>query len=204
MSTKTCAGCTTAYAPDLGACPHCGSTEYTEDGSAVVARRFPAFVSLMCASCGRGPWQYRLPVVASGLIQIAPLYCASCGCQVQIPWPPTEDAMPKITVHGGATNARAAESSPDVDASPPLVGAEADQGHPTAVEGDTVTGDGSGEALEELPAESYGEGSEPLADGLDYDGMTLAELREEAARRELPSYGTKAQITERLREDDAS
>lgn len=203
MSTLMCAACTTPYAPDLPACPHCGSTDYTEDGRAVVARRFPAFVTLSCSSCGRGPWQFRLPVVASGLLQLAPLYCASCGSQVQIPWPPTEDAMPKITAHGGSTNARDTESSPDVDASQPPVGAEADRGHPTEVEGDTVTGDGSGEALAEVAAEAYGEDAVPLAEGPDYDGMTLAELREEAVRRDLPSYGTKAQIADRLREADA-
>jgi rRNA maturation protein Nop10 len=198
MSTLTCAGCTTIYSHELEACPHCGSVEYTE-GGAVIARRLPAFVTLTCA-CGRGPWQYRLPVVATGLIQLAPLYCASCGSQVQIPWPPKEDAMPKITVHGGPTNARDAEPSPDVDASQPLLaGAEADQeGRPVPFEA-VADDDGDEQSQTDGVAAASGDDADAAPD---YDGMTLAELREEATRRELPSYGTKAQITERLREDD--
>lgn len=215
MSALNCAACTTPYPPDLDACPHCGSVEYTQEG-VVVARRLPAFVTLTCV-CGRGPWQFRLPVVATGLVQLPALHCASCGSQVRIPWPPTEDAMPKITRHGGPTNARDAESSPDADASQLLLdGAEAVQEErPTAVEGELV-GDGAGEALPDLPPDADGEdaalleGGGPSGNGggpgeaPDYDGMTLAELREEANSRDIPSYGTKAQITERLKAADAA
>lgn len=191
----SCAGCTTLYAPDLDACPHCGSTDYTEDGSAVIARRVPAFVTLTCSGCDRGPWQFRLPVVATGLIELPRLHCASCGDQVQIPWPPKEDAMPKIT-HSGPTNSRATESSPDVDAGQSLLdGAEPlQEGRPTpaeaepVAEGDEVTGDGSGEALPEVA---------------DYDGMTLAELRDAASARGVATYGSKAQLAQRLREADS-
>lgn len=105
---------------------------------------------------------------------------------------------PKITVHGGASNARDADVSPAADVSQPLVGAEADQGRPTSEEQEAVPG----EALPEVSAESYGEDSAEPDAALDYDGMTLAELREEAGRRELPTYGTKAQIIERLHDDD--
>lgn len=196
MSPRVCAACTTSYAPDLGVCPHCGSIEYTEDG-VLMARRLPAYVSVSCTRCSRGPWQLRLPVVATGLIQLPTLHCASCGSQVQIPWPPKENDMPKITAHGGPTNARETDLSPAVDASKPLVGAEADQGHPTDVE---VEGDGSGEALPEIPAETHGKDAEPDVDP--YAGLTLAELREAAEKRGLASYGNKAQLTERLREAD--
>lgn len=207
MSQRTCAACTTSYAPDLAACPHCGSTEYVEDGVRV-SRKLPAFVHLSCSDCGRGPWALRLPVLMPGLIQLPSLFCASCGSQVQVPWPPVEDDMsPKITVHGGATNARETDLSPAVDASQPLVGAEADQGHPTQVEGDEVVSDEAvGEPLPELAAEAYAEDAVPLAE-LDVDpyaGMTLAELRAEADGRGVASYGTKAQVAERLREDDAA
>lgn len=201
MSTLTCAACTTPYPPDLQACPHCGSVEYTEDG-VVVARRLPAYITVTC-TCGRGPWQFRLPLVATGLIQLAPLYCASCGSQVQIPWPPSEDAMPKITVHGGPTNARDADPSPDADASLPLDGAEAVQGPPLP---ERVLVDEVTEELKEAApsGEAEADGGESADEDTtpDYDGMTLAELREEANRRDIPSYGTKAQITERLREAD--
>lgn len=205
MSTVTCAACTTPYPPDLQACPHCGSAEYTEDG-VVVARRLPAYITVSCSDCGRGPWQLRLPVVATGLIQLAPLYCASCGSQVQIPWPPTEDAMPKITVHGGATNARDTDISPDVDASQPLLaGAEADQeGRPTPEETPVAESAEEVRAADPTEEEAPEDGGEPAEDTApDYDGMTLAELRDEANSRDIPSYGTKAQITERLREADA-
>lgn len=209
MSQLTCAACTTSYAPDLTACPHCGSAEYVQDGVRI-GRKFPAFVSVSCDGCGRGPWQLRLPVLMPGLIQLPSLFCASCGSQVQVPWPPVEDDMsPKITVHGGPTNARETDLSPAVDASQPLAGAEADQGHPTQVEGDeVVSGEAVGEPLAEVPAQAYGEDAVPLDESepdVDrYAGMTLAELRAEADSRGVASYGTKAQIAERLREDDAA
>lgn len=199
MSTLTCAACTTIYSHELEECPHCGSVEYSQEG-AVIARRLPAFVALAC-DCGR-TWNYRLSVVASGLVQLAPLYCASCGSQVQIPWPPKEDAMPKITRHGGSTNARDADPSPDVDASQPLLEEEPlQEGRPTAAEEAEVEESApSGEA----PAADGGEAAEDDGPDPDYDGMTLAELREEATERGLAAYGTKAQITERLREADAN
>jgi hypothetical protein len=103
---------------------------------------------------------------------------------------------PKITVHGGATNARDTESSPDVSVSPPLAGAEADQGHPTAVEAPVET---PVEPAAELDDVQDSTESEDV-----YAGLTLSELRSAADARGVASYGTKAQITERLREADAS
>lgn len=207
MSLRTCAGCTTPYSHDLEACPHCGSGDYVEDGHAV-ARRLPLFVPVSCAVCGRGPWQLRLPMVMPGLVQLPSLFCASCGSQVQVPWPPVEEDMsPKITVHGGATNAREqADPSPDAIASQPLVGAEADQGRPTPADGDVVEApEVEGEALQGVAAEAYTEDSvaldEPDVDP--YAGMTLAELRGAADARGVASYGTKAQVADRLRADDA-
>lgn len=194
MTVQTCVGCSTQYADGLDACPHCGSTDYTKDGAVMSSRRLPLLVSVSC-ECGCGPWQLRLPMVLTGLVQIPALHCASCGRQVQIPWPPVEDAMPKITTHGGPTNARTVDPSPDTDASSPLVGAEADQGHPTAADADTT------------PAQEPSGQPQPSADTdaatvAQYDSMTLAELRELATKRNLPSYGTKAQLAERLREAD--
>lgn len=109
--------------------------------------------------------------------------------------------MPKITVHGGATNARErAESSPDALASQPLVGAEADQGHPTpesapvAVEVPAFVADVLAETTEAVTEDT----PDP------YAGMNLTELKAAADERGVPTYGTKAQIAERLREADAS
>ena len=103
--------------------------------------------------------------------------------------------MPKISVHGGATNARVADVSPAADASQPQDVAEDVLGRPTSE-------DKSQEPVVEAAPEPE---AAPIEEStLDYDGMTLAELREAATTRELPSYGTKAQLIERLRENDAS
>lgn len=186
----TCADCSTQYALDLKACPHCGSSDFVTDQGAVT-KRLPSFVSLSCSNCGRGPWTVRLQSVTSGLIEIPTLACTSCGCRVPVTWPPLEETMsPKITVHGGATNSREADVSPAADASEPLVGAEADQGRPTSE---------AAPELDEVQDETEAE-EEKVAD---YDGMTLGELRDAASSRKLPSYGTKNQIIERLRDADA-
>ena len=195
MSVQSCVACSTQYAIGLDACPHCGSTEYEREGVAI-SRRLPAFASVSC-DCGRGPWNIRLSGPLPGLIALPSLFCASCGSQVQVPWPPVEDSMsPKITVHGGATNARDTESSPDVSVSPPLVGAEAGQGHPTPVEAPVET---PVEPPAEVDAVQESTESEDA-----YAGLSLSELRSAADQRGIASYGTKAQITERLREADQS
>jgi rRNA maturation protein Nop10 len=196
MSLHTCAACSTRYAADLAACPHCGSSDVdTEYGT---MKRLPMFVTVSCV-CGRGPWHLRMSQVMPGLIQLPTLFCASCGSQVQVPWPPVEDDMsPKITVHGGATNARETEPSPAVDASQPLVGAEADQGHSTPV----VVAEPEPEAEVEPVVEDEAPVKEAEVDP--YAGMTLAELREAADARGIPSYGSKAQITDRLRAADGT
>ena len=102
---------------------------------------------------------------------------------------------PKITVHGGATNAHGADVSPAADVSQPLVGAEADLGRPTPTEPD--------EAVVEVAAEAPAADAVPLPEAKDYSSMTLAELREEADSRNVASYGSKAQITERLQAADS-
>lgn len=84
--------------------------------------------------------------------------------------------MPKITKHGGPTNARSTDPSPAVEASPPQDVAEDVLGHPTP---------------EPEPAEP-----EPTQD---FTGLTLSELRALAEERGVPSYGTKAQLVDRLR-----
>lgn len=180
-TVRTCADCTTQYALDLAACPHCGSSSYSTEGG-VVRRRLPLFVNLVCAGCGNGPWTVRLTAVNSGLIQLPTLACASCGSQVPVTWPPKEEQMPKISVNGGATNAREEDVSPASSASQPQVVAEDDLGLPTSEGADETAEDGSA----------------------DYDGMSLAELREAAGARDLPTYGTKAQLIERLKEADSA
>ena len=190
MSLRTCADCSTQYSVDIDACPHCSSTNITEDG--VVTKRYPLFVTLSCTSCGRGPWTVRLNAVTTGLIELPTLACASCGSRVPVTWPPEEEPMsPKITAHGGATNAHGADVSPVADVSQPQVGAEADLGRPTSDEVQPETESVEDDVVEETET-------------ADYESMSLGELREAATARDIPSYGTKAQITERLREADAS
>lgn len=185
---RTCADCSTAYAIDLDACPHCGSSDFVAEGGAVT-KRLPLFVTLSCTGCGRGPWVVRLNSVSSGLIELPTLACASCGSRVPVTWPPEEEPMsPKITVKGGATNARETDVSPVVAASEPQVVAEDGLGLPTSEDA--------------TPVESTPDVASPEVDP--YAGMTLAELRDAAETRGLPSYGTKAQLTQRLREADAA
>ena len=111
---------------------------------------------------------------------------------------------PKITVHGGATNARDADVSPAADASQPPVAAEGDGGRLTPDEPMDVTAyqadepqPAADESAVEEPVEEPAEADEPAP--VDYDGMTLAELREAASAADLPAYGTKAQLVERLK-----
>ncbi len=193
MSVRTCADCTTQYALDLAACPHCGSSSYVEPEGAVT-RRLPLFVALFCPGCGRGPWTVRLTSANPGLIDLPTLACTSCGSRVPVTWPPEEEPMsPKITVHSGASNAREEDVSPASDASSPQDVAEDVLGHPTSVD-----------APDTEPDEPD---TEPEDDGNavpDYDSMTLAELRDEAEKRGVAAYGKKSDITERLRQDDAA
>lgn len=181
MSLRTCADCSTQYAVDLVACPHCGgSATVSEEGT---IQRLPQFVAVRCPDCGRGPWTVRLASVTSGLIDLPTLACASCGSRVPVTWPPEEEPMPKITVSNGATNARDADVSPAVIASPPQVVAEDDLGR-------------SPEPEAVVEAEPQAEES---AEAVDYDSLTLAELRTAADKAGLPTYGTKAQLIERLK-----
>lgn len=95
---------------------------------------------------------------------------------------------PKITLHGGPSNAREADVSPVADASLPQDVAEDVLGRQTSDEQEPA------QVAEDVPEVSQ-EDEAP-----DYEGMTLAELREEASRRKIPSYGSKAHLIERLRE----
>ncbi len=215
----TCVACSTQYAAGLDACPHCGTSEYEIEG-APGFRQAPSFITVNCTSCSSGPWTIRVHKAMPGLIEIPTLFCASCGSQVQVPWPPVEDSMPKITIEGGPSNARDEAPSPVADASEPLVGAEADQGHP---EPEAVLVDEPGPELIEIPFATGGplsvEGdsvpalltnsesvlkAEDVAavekSGDEYEDMNLADLRATADAKGLPSYGTKAQLKDRLRE----
>lgn len=202
MSLRVCAGCSTRYSVDLAACPHCGSAEYE-----AARERLPLFVTASCASCVK-QWHLRLNLVQSGLLELPNLRCASCGCQVQVPCPPVEDSMPKITVHGGATNAREDGTSPVVVASPPPVVAEGGRGpsSETALVGEPgpeLVDVGESQSVDAPELDEFQAEPEPEV-APDYDSMTLAELRELSKERDLPVYGNKAEVIGRLREADGA
>ena len=207
MTTLTCADCTTPYSPELQQCPHCSSPRHTEDG--VTVRRLPTFIQVSCSTTDcpvNGVVRaLRLNSPQLGLVELPSLHCSACGGQVSIPWPPKDEPMPKISRRGDvsvATNARKlAEPSPDALASQPLVGAEADQGRPI-VEDVPVS-----EPPVSVPAVDALTDGTVVSDDTEadpYAGMTLTELRTAADDRGVVSYGTKAQIADRLREADAA
>jgi hypothetical protein len=201
---RTCADCSTQYALDVPACPHCGSTNSVDEEGAVM-QRLPLFVTVSCPDCGRGPWTVRLNSVKSGLLELPTLACASCGSRVPVTWPLKEDPMPKNHVGRAptdSTDVRDADSSPAAvtDEAAPPVTAEDDRGA-AAPEADAVPApepaDG-GDSEDKAEPKSEGGAVDP------YEGLTLSELKAEADTRNVPSYGTKAQITDRLREADAA
>ncbi|MFD7794326.1 hypothetical protein [Streptomyces sp. NPDC059759] len=119
MAAETCADCTATYAVGVEQCPQCGSTERAEQptGGAVLPS-----VTVACANTGcRHEGLARrvlLRTAAQGVLELPHLVCAGCGYDMPTvtPWPPVtepeEEQMPKITVHGGASNAADPEEQP--------------------------------------------------------------------------------------------
>lgn len=122
MALEVCAGCSTRYAVGALRCPHCGSTERA-DGVSVGA--VPPMVTVECTTAhdgcrfAGGPRRVRLSLLAPGVVELPTLLCAGCGSTLLITWPdPTakeDDTMPKITVHGGSTDAAADTEAPAAD-----------------------------------------------------------------------------------------
>ena len=115
MSLSVCAGCSAAYAVGLPACPQCGSTDQRESGRdlAVPAVQV-ACRAAGCRACGQVR-RVRLAAVDQYFVQAPVLLCAACGSPAEIvmPWPlEREEPMPKITKHGGASNALADPPAP--------------------------------------------------------------------------------------------
>lgn len=113
MASWKCAGCTTAYAVGAPACPQCGSTKRTVDS--VGAVQVPA-LTVACTTTGC-PHQgvvrrVVLTQVVPGVLAWPTLVCASC--RAHLPTVTEENTMPKITVHGGPSDAHADERGEDV------------------------------------------------------------------------------------------
>jgi hypothetical protein len=108
---------------------------------------------------------------------------------------------PKISIHGGATNAHGAEVSPadDVSEEPQAVSQDG-LGHSTTEEAPDENADREQEQEQDAPAEDDGEADAAK----DYNTMTITELRAEATRRGIPSFGNKSQVIERLKGADGA
>jgi hypothetical protein len=108
-----------------------------------------------------------------------------------------EGTVPKITVHGGATNASEAATSPAVPEDDPLGGAV------RPVQGVTTPDKPAPEPEPTADVDAPEPAPEPLGPVPDIspvtgEEMTLNELRAECEKRGLPTYGTKASLRLRL------
>ncbi|MFF7949135.1 hypothetical protein [Streptomyces griseorubiginosus] len=110
MAGLTCADCTTVYAVGATQCPQCGSTEHTDQpGGTVLPSVTVVCGNAVCRYEGRER-RVHLRTAAPGVVEVPRLACAGCGLDMPTvtPWPPVTDSedteVPKITVHGGASN----------------------------------------------------------------------------------------------------
>lgn len=97
MSLQKCGQCSTRYAAGLEACPHCGSAERAPEATPMLPTVEAVCTTEACPAKGRGR-QVVARTVAPGVLGVPRLACASCG-----EW--MEETMPKITRHGGPSNA---------------------------------------------------------------------------------------------------
>ncbi|MET8475426.1 SAP domain-containing protein [Streptomyces sp. NPDC006422] len=109
------------------------------------------------------------------------------------------DSMAKITRHGGASDATLPVS--ELREHPGLTVPA------RAVEGDEVTGDGTGEVLPPVADEEYAPGAVLLeepepAPGPEYEYLTVEQLKEHLAARGLPKSGKRDDLVQRLLDDD--
>lgn len=108
MALLVCSACSTRYAGGLRHCPNCGSAERIEEGC---GSRLP-FLDVACGTetCRSRTVVRRvyLRMAAPGVVEMPALACLACGAAMgALNGSPTgaEDDMPKITRHGGASNA---------------------------------------------------------------------------------------------------
>ena len=117
MSTWGCGACGTQYAVGAPRCPQCSANQ------PVTAQPSSPLASLTVAclpedsGCRYGGVTRRvmLPQIVPGVIDMPDLRCASCGAAMARIEEGAQD-MPKITAHGGPTNA--ADQSTEEESSP--------------------------------------------------------------------------------------
>lgn len=105
MAAEVCEECGTRCAVGVQRCPQCSSTRLVPE-EALVGLMPSLTVACVNEQCPAKGVERRvgLPQVVPGLLALPRLVCARCGFE---PIRVTEDIVPKITVHGGATNAAA-------------------------------------------------------------------------------------------------
>lgn len=121
--------------------------------------------------------------------------------------------MPKITVHGGPSNASDPASKPvtlgergpePVSLPEDAVVVPVDEVRELADgvdQGPGVVDETLGGDFKPLPEAAEGDTAEQVSEP-DYEGWTVAQLREVLAKRELPTSGTKPELVTRLRTHD--
>lgn len=201
MSLQVCQECTTRYAVGLETCPQCGSAERVEQGS------IDAPKPLVLTACTTSGCRYegasrrvQLRLVALGVVEIPRLGCLGCGAELRTNWLSVqEDPMPKITRHGGPSNAAEPDelggaASGEADNSETETPQAVD---PSPTDPEPVLVGEAGPELVKMPA-AAAQADEPVK----YEDMTVVQLREECKRRDLSTSGTKAELLERLSEQD--
>lgn len=182
MSLWHCKDCTTAYSVGAERCPHCGSTEY---------QTLPVQRAYVCEGCETA---YRVPLSS----------CPRCrGTSFK------ETSMAKITKAAGATNADLGEvtlEEPAVETRPvhePVVTPDTEPAEDAAPNVEAPDDEEPGTEADDV---EQGEQQEPDADqdaAPDYSTWLVADLREELGKRKLSTEGLKAELVERLTDDDA-
>lgn len=183
MALETCAGCSTRYAVGLAACPNCRSVERADGPAVEVPLwADTACPNTACPVVGVQR-RVMLPRPTVGVVELPTLLCARCGHVLPLAWPGPDvesdgDPMsPKITRLGGPSNKRDPENAAAA-AHDPTPATAADRAEPQgehgselvdlpggmredpgtgepmqAVDGDELTGDGSGRALPPVETE---------------------------------------------------
>lgn len=221
MSLSVCGQCGTRYAVGLTTCPHCSSTEVADDS----VGRIPIAVTVHCTAeyCEAYGKQRRVVLrrAVMGVVELPTLLCEVCGSHAAVRWPGEprkEEDMPKITVHGGPTNAAApivtggswgdppdetADQATVSETGPELVELPAgavvsvdgvDQGHDELVETE-------GRPFKPLPEAVGGDTTEHVSES-DYETWSYPELQAACKARGLAATGGGHACIKRLREHD--
>lgn len=184
MALLVCSGCSTRYAPGVGRCPHCGLGGGAEEGN---GSRLP-FLDVVCPTSGcRAEGVVRrihMPMIVPGVVEQPTYVCMPCS-GVMLPvlgWPSPVGGMegtdmPKITRHGGPSNATERKHPGTGTPTEPVEMPADGTGH-------EPTGDGSGEAPppaaeaeEQVKKPKRRTSKTPAADGADTSLVITAEAQ---------------------------